>query len=122
MGHDHAAGNLRVAFLLNLAFVVLEVAGGFWTNSIAVLSDAVHDAGDCLSLGLAWYLQRLSVRQADARFTYGCRQFSALGAGGRARPDRGGWRSSSGTRSGCCGSLSSVSVILNSLRLRRRAV
>jgi cobalt-zinc-cadmium efflux system protein len=56
MGHDHhpAAGNLlRVAFLLNLGFVVLEVAGGFWTNSIAILSDAVHDAGDCLALGLA---------------------------------------------------------------------
>ncbi len=82
-GHDHhhaAAGNLKVAFLLNRAFVVLEVAGGAWTNSIAIMSDAVHDAGDCLSLGLAWYLQRLSARGPDARFTYGYRRFSALGA------------------------------------------
>ena len=85
MSHDHghshaAAGNLKVAFALNFAFVLLEVAGGLWTNSIAVLSDAVHDAGDCLSLALAWYLQRLSARAATARFTYGYRRFSALGA------------------------------------------
>jgi len=78
--HDHAAGNLLVAFLLNLAFTVLEIAGGVWTNSVAILSDAVHDAGDCLALGLAWYLQRLALRLADARFTYGYRRWSALGA------------------------------------------
>jgi cobalt-zinc-cadmium efflux system protein len=71
---------LGVAFLLNLVFTLLEVAGGFWTNSIAILSDALHDSGDCFSLGLAWYLQRLSLKLADARFTYGYRRFSSLGA------------------------------------------
>jgi cobalt-zinc-cadmium efflux system protein len=78
--HDQAAGNLLVAFLLNLAFTVIEIGGGLWTNSVAILSDAVHDAGDCLALGLAWYLQRLALRLADARFTYGYRRWSALGA------------------------------------------
>jgi cobalt-zinc-cadmium efflux system protein len=80
-GHEHRAGdNLRFAFLLNLAFTVLEVGGGFWTNSIAILSDAVHDAGDCFTLGLAWYLQRLASRRPDAKFTYGYRRLSTLGA------------------------------------------
>jgi cobalt-zinc-cadmium efflux system protein len=80
-GHGHAAGNnLQVAFGLNLVFTVAEVAGGLWTGSVAVLSDAVHDAGDCLSLGLAWYLQRLSLLRANPRFTYGYRRLSALGA------------------------------------------
>ncbi|HSI62762.1 MAG TPA: cation diffusion facilitator family transporter, partial [Candidatus Saccharimonadia bacterium] len=84
-GHSHAhahgtGGNLRVAFLLNLAFTGIEIAGGLWTNSIAILSDALHDAGDCLTLGLALYLQRVSARNADARFTYGYRRFSSLGA------------------------------------------
>lgn len=78
--HQHAARNLAVAFLVNLAFVLIEIAGGLWTNSVAILTDALHDAGDGLSLGIAWYLQRLSARQADARFTYGYRRFSSLGA------------------------------------------
>lgn len=83
MSHDHshsASHNLGIAFLLNLAFTVLEAAGGFWTNSIAILSDALHDTGDSFSLGLAWYLQRISQRRPDAKFTYGYRRFSNLGA------------------------------------------
>lgn len=80
-GHNHkASGNLQVAFLLNLAFTVIELGGGLWTNSIAILSDALHDGGDCFSLGLAWYLQRLSTQRPDAKFTYGYRRFSTLGA------------------------------------------
>jgi cobalt-zinc-cadmium efflux system protein len=79
--HTHAAGgNLLVAFLLNLAFTGIEIFGGLWTNSIAILSDALHDGGDCLTLGLALYLQRVSVRNADVRFTYGYQRFSSLGA------------------------------------------
>jgi cobalt-zinc-cadmium efflux system protein len=52
-GHAHgSSGNLRTAFLLNLAFTIIEVIGGLYTNSIAILSDAVHDLGDPMSLGL----------------------------------------------------------------------
>ena len=79
-GPDNAAGNLKIAFFLNLAFTLLEVAGGLWTNSIAILSDALHDAGDCASLGVAWYLQRLSGKASDSSFTYGYGRFSVLGA------------------------------------------
>ncbi len=84
MGHDHAHGlaakGIRTAFFLNLGFTLLEIAGGFWTNSVAILTDALHDGGDCFSLGLAWYLQHLSAKEADARFTYGYRRFSVMGA------------------------------------------
>jgi cobalt-zinc-cadmium efflux system protein len=59
---------------------VVEIIGGLWTNSIAILADALHDGGDCLTLGLAWYLQRVAARRADAKFTYGYRRFSSLGA------------------------------------------
>ena len=81
--HEHRhSGNtsLRTAFLLNLTFTVLEVIGGIWTNSVAIQSDAVHDAGDCLTLALAWALQRWADRAPDAKFTYGYRRLSALGA------------------------------------------
>jgi cobalt-zinc-cadmium efflux system protein len=70
---------LRTTFFLNLAFVVVEVAGGWWTNSIAVLTDAVHDAGDALVLGVAWYLQTVARRGSDERYTYGYARYSMLG-------------------------------------------
>jgi len=77
--HHSSSENLKVAFFLNLGFTVLEVIGGFWTNSIAILTDSVHDFGDSISLGLAWYFDRLSNRQRTARHTYGYRRFRLLG-------------------------------------------
>lgn len=80
--HDHArdSGNIQTAFFLNLGFTLLEIFGGLWTNSVAILSDAVHDLGDSLSLGLAWMLDRYAQRERDKRFSYGYRRFSLLGA------------------------------------------
>lgn len=80
-GHDHARGsrNLRLAFFFNLAFTLIEVAGGFWTNSLAVLSDAMHDMGDVLVLGAAWYLSHLAVRGRDEKYSYGYGRYSMLG-------------------------------------------
>ena len=83
-GHRHGTHgtvrNIKVAFWLNLTFTIVEIVGGFWTNSLAILSDAVHDFGDSLSLGLAWLLESLSRRHGDHRFSYGYRRFSLLGA------------------------------------------
>ncbi len=78
--HHHTSDNIRVAFFLNLGFTVLEVIGGVLTNSVAILSDAIHDLGDSLSLGVAWYLQNRSDSPADDKFSYGYRRFSLLGA------------------------------------------
>jgi cobalt-zinc-cadmium efflux system protein len=78
--HDHGStGNLKAAFFLNLAFTVIEIIGGIWTNSIAILSDAVHDLGDSMSLALAWYFQRLSQRGRTPKDTYGYRRYALLG-------------------------------------------
>jgi len=80
-GHVHASGAraLGLAFLINLAFTLVEVAGGLWTGSIAVLTDALHDAGDCLVLGTAWYLQRVAMKGRDAQYSYGYGRYSMLG-------------------------------------------
>ncbi len=84
MQHHHhsntAGGNLKVAFFLNLGFSILEMVGGLFTNSVAILSDALHDLGDSLSLGLSWYLEKKSGRKANQNFTFGYRRFSLLGA------------------------------------------
>jgi cobalt-zinc-cadmium efflux system protein len=81
-GHNHAHGesNLSVAFFLNLSFTVIELIGGIFTNSVAIMSDAVHDFGDSLSLGLAWYFARLSKKGSNKTYTYGYKRFSLLGA------------------------------------------
>ena len=78
--HHHGSDNLKTAFFLNLVFTIIEVIGGIYTNSIAILSDALHDAGDCVSLGASWYLQKKSKDEANPRFTYGYERLSVLGA------------------------------------------
>ena len=78
--HDHTAKNIGVAFFLNIAFTVIELVGGILTNSMAILSDALHDLGDSLSLGLSWYFQKLSKKGRNDIFSYGYRRFSLLGA------------------------------------------
>ena len=70
---------LRTAFFVNLAFTLVEIAGGWWTGSIAVLADAMHDGGDCLVLGTAWYLQRVAMKSRDAHYSYGYGRYSMLG-------------------------------------------
>lgn len=83
MSHRHPrdpAADLRLAFLLNTGFALLEIVGGLWTNSVAILSDAVHDLGDSLALGAAWSLDRYSRKGRDRRFSYGYLRFSLLGA------------------------------------------
>ena len=80
-GHHHgASGNIKVAFFLNFGFTLLEIIGGLWINSVAILSDALHDLGDSLSLGLAWYFEKVAKRGRDQQFTFGYKRFSLLGA------------------------------------------
>ena len=85
MGHHHhhhneSEKNLRLVFFLNLGFTILEVIGGWYVNSIAIISDAIHDLGDSLSLGTAWYLDRKSKKKRDGKYTFGYARFSLFGA------------------------------------------
>lgn len=78
--HHEGISEIRTAFFLNFGFTLFELFGGFWTNSVSILSDAVHDLGDSISLGIAWLLQSVSAKGRDSRFSYGYRRFSLLGA------------------------------------------
>ena len=83
--HSHQHGgstkNLKIAFFINIGFTCLEIVGGFFTNSIAIISDALHDLGDSLSLGLAWYLEnKASQKGSTNRFSFGYARFRLLGA------------------------------------------
>ncbi len=83
--HDHGAMKasqraILLAFSLNLTFAFIELGGGLWANSVAVLSDSFHDFGDALALGLALVLERFSSRQADQQYSYGYRRWSLVSA------------------------------------------
>lgn len=88
MGHDHDHVPTEIrherplwwALGLTATFLLLEVAGAFWTNSLALLSDAAHMATDTLALVIALVAVRLSRRPPDARRTYGYVRLEALGA------------------------------------------
>jgi cobalt-zinc-cadmium efflux system protein len=78
--HHHAVGRVGVAFALNLAFALIELVGGVLTNSMAVMSDALHDFGDALALGMGWWLEKKSHQQSDPSYTYGYRRLSVASA------------------------------------------
>lgn len=75
-----ATRRLRFAFLLTSAIFVLELAGGFLANSLALLSDAGHVFTDVLALGLAWFASAQALRPATARRTYGYHRTGILAA------------------------------------------
>lgn len=72
--------NILIAFLLNLCFSIFELFGGLFTHSIAIISDAVHDLGDAISIGLSYFLEKKSKKQPDKEYSYGYLRYSVLGA------------------------------------------
>ena len=81
--HKHQSNsikNIKVAFFLNLSFTLFELICGYYTNSMAIISDALHDFGDSISLGTSWYLEKKSRKDKDNNFSFGYQRFSLLGA------------------------------------------
>lgn len=69
-----------LAFFLNLSFAIVEfIAGGIFGSS-AVLADSVHDFGDAIAIGISAFLETISNREEDSRYTLGYKRFSLLGA------------------------------------------
>ena len=83
--HAHVAShdssrNIAIAFLLNFGFAIIELFGGWWTQSIAIQADAIHDFGDSLVLAAALGLQFWSSAAARGRYTFGFKRLSLLSA------------------------------------------
>lgn len=87
--HGHQPGaskpeNFGAAFAigaaLNLALVAAEIGFGFLSNSVALISDGVHNSSDVLALFLAWAGSWLTAREPSAMRTYGFRRASILAA------------------------------------------
>lgn len=82
--HNTSGNNVRkrlkVAFVLNFSFTIIEFIGGYFTNSVAILSDAIHDLGDTIAIGSALWLEKVSQRGSNQLYSYGYKRFSTLGA------------------------------------------
>lgn len=87
-GHSHAHAHvhvatrqaLRLGFLLTAAILLIEVAGGLLSHSLALLSDAGHVLTDVVALGLAWFAAAQAERQPNERRTFGYHRVGILAA------------------------------------------
>ncbi|MBQ9980304.1 MAG: cation transporter [Oscillospiraceae bacterium] len=71
--------NIFAAFILNLCFSLFEFIGGAFTGSVAIMSDAVHDLGDALGIGVSWIFERKSKKQPDETYSFGYGRYSVIG-------------------------------------------
>lgn len=71
---------VKFAAFLNIAFTIIEIVGGFWTNSLAILSDALHDFGDSIALLVSWLFERGSRKSPDMSRTFGYQRLSLFSA------------------------------------------
>ena len=72
--------NILIAFILNLSFSVFEFVGGIFTNSVAIISDSIHDIGDAVSICVSYFLDKKSKKQPDNIYTYGYLRYSVIGS------------------------------------------
>ncbi len=81
-GHHHSEAERRLGltFTITMAVLALELAGGFISNSLALLSDAGHVFTDALALGLSLTAARISRRPQDSKATYGYHRVGILAA------------------------------------------
>ncbi len=78
--HEHNSRRLALALVVILVFMVVEIAGGLISGSLALLADATHMFTDAVALALAVSAQYLATRPADARLNFGYRRAQVLAA------------------------------------------
>ena len=80
--HEHDLHGRKLLWVtgINVGILVLEVVGGLLSNSLALLSDAVHKLGDVFSLAIAWLADRFGQRKADYKNTFGYKRIEILAA------------------------------------------
>lgn len=84
-GHHHGHGELSGprlfwASIVNFGFALLEIIGGLLSNSLSLISDAVHNLTDATSIFIAYIANRLGRRKPNARHTFGYRRAEILAA------------------------------------------
>ena len=77
---DDTTGRLWISIVLNLIITLAEIVGGIVSNSLALLSDALHNFSDTASLGISLVARKISGKDANANKTFGYRRAEIIGA------------------------------------------
>ena len=87
MGHGHGHGhhhtserNILISVLLNLIITIVEFVGGFLSNSLALLSDALHNLSDTLAIAISYIALRLAKKTPTKKNTFGFKRYQILAA------------------------------------------
>ena len=84
-GHHHVKGDskgrsLGISILLNLLITVAQVIGGIVSGSLALLSDALHNFSDVLSLVISFVANKLTKKKASTKKTFGYKRAEIIAA------------------------------------------
>ena len=79
-GSDASIGKLWISILLNLIITIAEIVGGLLSNSLALLSDAIHNLNDTVSLGISLVARKISKKGVSEDKTFGYKRAEIIGA------------------------------------------
>lgn len=69
----------KKTFIINLVFSILEIIGGLLTNSISLISNAIHDLSDSISICISYVFEKISKKEVNNKYSYGYLRFSYIG-------------------------------------------
>ena len=78
--HEKSGRNLLISILLNIAITLAQVIGGFISGSLALLSDALHNFSDVLSLVISYLANRFTNKRASTKRTFGYKRAEIMAA------------------------------------------
>ncbi len=78
--HSDSSGRLLLSILVNALITIVQIVGGILSNSLALISDAIHNLSDTLALMLAWFANKVGKRKPDTRRTFGYQRLEILSA------------------------------------------
>lgn len=79
-GHSLSQKKILIAAIITASYMLVEIFGGLWVNSIALVADGVHMLTDAMALAVAWWGFHIASKPADAKMTYGYQRFQILTA------------------------------------------
>ena len=78
--HEVSGKNLFITIILNLIITIAEIIGGIFSNSLALLSDALHNFSDVMALVIAYIANRLAGKDANKSNTFGLKRAEIIAA------------------------------------------
>lgn len=79
MNKKELINNTKITILFNLTFSILEIIGGFLTNSISIISSAIHDFSDSITVCLENLFNKKSKQKPNNKYSFGYSRYKLIG-------------------------------------------